>query len=95
MDFYHIAVQRWPLPWMSRFQVTNHFWNDDETKLTLVKTSGDAFSFPRMDRRAVRIYPNYKTYQESHAVLPAREMPLPQQLESAPLAPEMPIQETM
>jgi len=63
MTHYDIAVQRWPLPWSTRFQVVEHFWSDDESRLTLVFPSGDSLQFPRMDRRRVKIFANYKDFK--------------------------------
>jgi hypothetical protein len=64
MKFYHIAVQRWPLPIMKKIKAIDHFWNDDETRLTVVNARGFSLSFPRMDRREIRLYPNYKTFHQ-------------------------------
>lgn len=86
LAFYDIAVQRWPLPWMSHFRVTDHFWSDDEKRMTLVQLTGDTISFPRMDRRTMKVYDTYRLFKESQRSIPAAQAPA--EIEAPTLTPE-------
>lgn len=90
MKFYTIAVQRWPLPWMTRFRAVDHFWSTDELKLTVVDHDGNARSFPRMDRRRVTVFADYRTFQLDLKPITKAEMfhvkqPAPEELSGAGL----------
>ncbi len=65
--FYHIAVQRAPLPWMTKFKAIDHFWADDKHRLTIVTLDGEQYSFARMTSRRLKIYANYKAFVQRKA----------------------------
>jgi hypothetical protein len=73
-DWYTVAVQTW-LPWMRRYRVTDHFWSEDDCKVTLILVDGSALCVPKMDRRVFKVYPDYKTFKMVHEAPAADEEP--------------------
>lgn len=68
---YDIGIQRWIFPWLSRYSAIDHFWSDDEKRLTLVRPNGDSLSFGNMDKRTLKVYANIREFKESQKpVLP-------------------------
>jgi hypothetical protein len=66
-SFYTIGVQVWRFPWLKTYLVSEHFWSEDGTRLTVVLLNGDAIGFPRMDRKVVRVYADYTIYAQQRA----------------------------
>lgn len=64
MKFYDIAISRSFLP-ARKLKATDHFWSDDEKRLTVVTSSEESFCFGNMDKRTIRLGANYRTYKES------------------------------
>ena len=83
MTYYTVGIQRWRLPIIRKYRVVDHFWSDDETKLTIVDISGAAHSFPHMDKRHVIIFGDYVGFKKLKEAIPAPALPAP---EAAPAA---------
>jgi hypothetical protein len=56
-ETYVIEVQRWPLPFYQKHEVLSH--TVEGGRLKMVYPTGHIVEIPRLDRRRLRIYPEY------------------------------------
>lgn len=59
---------------MRKIRAVSHFWNREETRLTVIDLRGDAVSFPRMDRRKMTLYSDYRTFKQELEPIKAQEV---------------------
>ena len=70
---YTVAIQRWPLPVYKKFKVIGHNFESlgSSVRANLLFEDGSSLAVPGLDRRRVKIYPDYHKYHQQFETLPA------------------------
>ncbi len=84
---YHVGVQRWPLPLFKRYKVNGHqteLCGGSIPRLVLTCTDGSIVALPKLDRRRVKLYPDYKAEDARVKALKAQIAALAQERPAGP-----------